>query len=191
MFKSITPILYYSPSIINQIQISYDKGLVITESTTHQTRLTNYIKILINKLFIPFIGAETATQYDKSKAKQINKQFDDLSRAVMTVKDAQKEILESVSIFDNNCSIDNMVYIEGVFKLQVKKSVIDDSFFVSIECPFGEYIIKGVTSIENWISKSLINHLLMCGEVDASAIVFPLSIKEKTIQAKIVCIFIV
>lgn len=190
MLQATTPILYYSPSIINQIQISNDNGLITTESIVNQTKLSNSIKFLISKLFIPIIGAETEVDFESSKGKEINKQYDDLCRAVQTVKDAQKEL--SVSDFNlASARIDSLTFVDGVFKLQIKKSMIDDSFFVSVSCPFEEYIINGLTSIDNWVSESLINQLLMVGEVNASAIVFPLSIKEKVIEVKIVCIFIV
>lgn len=190
MFKSTTPVLYFSPSIINQIQISNDDGLVITKSSINKSGLTSSVKVLFNKLFIPLVTAETSAEYEKSKELQISTQYDNLSRAVKTVKEAQEELLAQNSILDEN-SIDTILFIEGVFNLQTQKSKLDDCFLISVTCPFGDYTVHGLTSVDNWTSKSLINQLLMHGEVTASAIVFPLSIKEKKIEVKIACIFIV
>ena len=189
MFTSIVPVLYFSPSIINQIAISNDDGLVVSESSVNKTNLSASIKALIDRIFIPF-SAEGASEYEKSKETQINKQYDDLFRAIQAVKQAQKEVLKNkLQIGDS--SIDAISFVDGTFKLGTKKSVIDDSLLISVECDFGEYTIQGITSVDNWTSKSLINQLLMHGEVTASAIVFPLSIKGKIIQAKIACIFII
>lgn len=190
MFKTTTPVLYFSPSVINQIQINNDDGLVMTKSSTNKTGLNSSIKVLIDKLFVPLINAEASIESEKSKEIQISKQYDDLSRAVKTVKEAQKEMLTQKFTIDNN-SIDTITFVDGVFKIKTQKSKLDDSFLISVTCPFGDYSVYGLTSIDNWISKSLINQLLLHGEVTASAIVFPLSVKEKTIQVKIACIFII
>ena len=80
-------------------------------------------------------------------------------------------------------------YVEGTFKISTLRSMTDNTLLVSVNCRFGEYTIFGVTSIDNWASKSLINQLLMYGEVTGAAVVVPLSVKDKTIQAKIACIF--
>lgn len=189
MFKFIVPVLYFSPSIINQIAINNDDGLIISKASTQKTNLSVSIKALINKMFIP-LNAEAASEYEKSKETQISKQYDDLSRAIQTVKQAQKEILNSEFRIEDS-SFETISFVDGIFRLQTQKSVIDNSMFVSVECDFGEYTIQGNTSIDNWTSKSLINQLLLHGEVDASAIVFPLSIKDKIIQVKIACIFII
>lgn len=186
MFRSIVPVLYFSPSIINQIAINNDDGLVVSKSSINKTNLSVSIKALIDKIFIPF-SAEGSSEYEKSKETQTTKQYDDLFRAIQAVKQAQKEAALQVE----DSSINAISFVDGIFKLSTKKSVFDDSLLISVECGFGEYMIQGITSIDNWTSKSLINQLLMHGEVTASAIVVPLSIKEKTIQAKIACIFII
>ncbi|NBI10911.1 hypothetical protein D1641_12950 [Colidextribacter sp. OB.20] len=189
MFTSIVPVLYFSPSIINQIAINNDDGLVVSKSSANKTNLSVSIKALIDKIFIPF-SAEGASEYEKSKETQIIKQYDDLFRAIQTVKQVQEEALNGELQAEDN-SIGAISFVDGIFKLNTKKSIIDNSFLISVECEFGEYTIQGITSINNWTSMSLINQLLMHGEVTASAIVFPLSIKEKKIQAKIACIFII
>ena len=189
MFTSTVPVLYFSPSIINQIAINNDDGLVVSKSSVNKTNLSVSIKALINKIFIPF-STEGTSEYEKSKETQINKQYDDLFRAIQIVKQAQKEALNNELQIEDNY-VDAISFVDGIFKLSTKKSVIDNTLLISVECGFGKYTIQGITSIDNWTSKSLINQLLMHGEVTASAIVFPLSIKEKIIQAKIACIFII
>ena len=188
MFTSIVPVLYFSPSIINQIAISNDDGLIISKDSVQKTNLSVSVKALIDKIFIPF-STEASSEYGKSKETQISKQYDDLSRAIQTVKQAQKKALNSEFRIEDS-SFEAISFVDGIFKLKTQRSVIDDSLFVSIECDFGEYTIRGLTSIDNWTSKSLINQLLFNGEVNASAIVFPLSIEDKVIQVKIACIFI-
>lgn len=186
MFKVTAPVLYFSPKIINQIQINNDGGLVTSRTNIERTNLKASIKVLVDTLFVPLIGGEGNNEYGRTKEMQIDKQYDDLSRAVKTIREAQNERMLWES--GHNISNDTLIYVEGIFKLQ--KIMINKEFFVSITFPFGEYTVQGLTSIENWVAKSLIHQLLMHGEVTASAIVFPLSITGKNIQAKIVCIFI-
>lgn len=187
MLEAIAPVLYFAPSIINQIQISNDDGLMVSKSNLKKFNLTTSLKILIDKLFVP-IGSEVSVEGKTSKESKIRKQYDDLSRAVKTVKEAQKEFFDS----ELDMEIDTLgvwAYVEGTFKLSTLKAMIDNTLLVSVICTFGEYTICGVTSIDNWASKSLINQLLMHGEVTGAAIVVPLSVKDKKIQAKIACIF--
>ena len=187
MLEAIVPVLYFAPSIINQIQISNDDGLMVSKSNLKKFNLTTSLKILIGKLFVP-IGSETSVEGTTSKESEIRKQYDDLSRAVKTVKEAQKEFFDSELDMERD-TLGVWVYVEGTFKLSTLKAMIDNTLLVSVICTFGEHTICGVTSIDNWASKSLINQLLMHGEVTGAAIVVPLSVKDKTIQAKIACIF--
>ena len=188
MYSSVVPVLYYSPSLINQISIFNDGGTVISSSESKKSSHSLSAKAIIDKLFIP-IKAEGTFENGNSKEKQVTKEYSDLSRAIDVVKEAQKEALNS-RLLSINDSIDTIAYVDGVFKLSTKKSSTDDSILILVEGKFGDYTIEGQTSVDNWASKSLINHLLLCGDVCASAIVFHLLIKEKKIQVKYVCIFL-
>lgn len=189
MFESIAPVLYFAPSIINQIQLSNDEGLIVAKSKSKKSSFTASLKLLIDKLFIP-IGSELSAEYTGERETQISEQYDDLSRVVKTVKEAQRELFASEFKIDSD-SIGVLSYVEGIFKITTQRSVIDKSLLICVRCPFGEYTICGITSLDKWVSKSLINQLLMQGEVAASAIVFPLSVKDKVIQVKIACIFVI
>ena len=192
MFGAIVPILYYSPSIINQIAIYNNKGLVVSQTVTKNTSRANSIKALIDKLFIP-VGSETTFDNKKTNETQTNTQYDELFRAIQAVREAQKDsscICEITQINENK--LDTFILVDGEFKITTIKSKLDESMFITVESEFGEYKLKGETSINYWTSKSLLNHLVTYGKLTASAIVFPLSISEseKTIEAKFVCIFV-
>ena len=190
MFSSVVPILYYSPSIINQIAINNDNGLVVSKETTLKTNRSASIKVLIDKLFIP-IGTEAKGKIDNEQETQTNTQFDELSRAIQAVKQSQEEsvrVCEITQIDESN--LDTFILIDGEFAICATKSRLDESMLIAIECKFGKYTVKGVTSPGNWTSPSLTNQLIKAGRLTASAIVFPLSISGKTIEAKFVCIFV-
>ena len=154
MLEAIAPVLYFAPSIINQIQISNDNGLMVSNSNLKKFSLTASLKILIDKLFVP-IGSEMSVEGATSKEIQISKQYDDLSRAVKTVKEAQKEFLDSEFNMERD-TLGVWSYVEGTFKISTLRSMTDNTLLVSVNCRFGEYTIFGVTSIDNWASKSLI-----------------------------------
>lgn len=189
MFESMAFVLYFAPSIINQIQLCNDDGLIVSRSKSENCSFIASLKLLIDKLFIP-IGSELSTEYTRVRETQINEQYDDLSRAVKTVKEAQRELIGPEFKIDSDC-IDVVSYVEGIFKITTQRSFIDNSLLICVRCPFGEYTICGITSLDKWVSKSLINQLIMHGEVAASAIVIPLSVKDKVIQVKIACIFVI
>lgn len=190
MFSSVVPVLYYSPAIINQITINNDNGLVVSKQTTLRTNRSASIKALLDNLFIP-IKTEAAGNIEKEQEIQTSTQYDELSRAIQTVKKAQEESLQICEITQiNESDLDTFILIDGDFILSTTKSRFDESIYIEVECTFGEYTVKGVTSPSNWTSPSLTNQLIMHGRLTASAIVFPLSISEKTIEAKFVCIFV-
>lgn len=190
MFGSVVPILYYTPSIINQIAINNDNGLLVSKETALRTNRSASIKALIEKLFIP-IKTEAAGNVEKEQEIQTSTQYDELYRAIQTVKKAQEESLRICEITQiNETNLDTFILIDGDFAISTTKSSFDESIYISVESTFGEYTVKGATSPSNWTSPSLTNQLIMHGRLTASAIVFPLSISEKTIEAKIVCIFV-
>lgn len=190
MFFALAPVLYFAPSIINQVAIYNDDGLVVSQATNNKTKRSLSIKALIDKLFIP-IGTEAATNYEKEKETQVTTQYDELSRAIQAVKKVQEETICVSGIPQiSESDLNALTLVDGEFTLITKKSELDEKIYILVECGFGDYTIKGLTSVENWTSKSLINQLIIHGKLTASALVFPLSITKKTIEAKFACIFV-
>ena len=187
MFTSVVPVLYYSPSLINQIAIFRDGGMVVSSTSADKSTHSLSMKAILEKVFIP-VKAEGTAEIERSKETQVSREYNELSRAIEIVKEAQKEALNGKPQTKGGV-IDTIAYVDGVFKLSTRNAVIDDSILIHVEGKFGKYKIEGQTSVENWASNSMINQLLMAREVNASALVIPLFVKEKTIQVKYVCIF--
>lgn len=189
MYESLVPILYYSPAITNQIQISTDEGIISSKTNTQKASGKVTIKAILDKLFIP-VSAEISADGELAKETQTTRQFDDLTRAIKTVKEAQSETSVNKKK-SKSCLIllNGVLYFEGDLLISTQKSMTDKSMMISITSKVGSKSIQGLTSIDNWVSNSLINNILRIGSIYASVIAIPLSTANDLITVQIACVF--
>lgn len=191
MLKNVVPILYYSPSIIDQIVADSRGKFVVSETKTQTSNKKINIKAVLEKLWEP-VSAEAQGEYGNSKQTVINSTYTDLSRAIDAVRRAQEQnrLIASGKLPEIG-NIPNMfTLLEGDFKIKPVKSPVDGKYYVDIVHESDGLQIHGWTSMENWTAVSTVSQLLASGKLNAAALIFPLSINQNKIEAKFACIFI-
>lgn len=191
MFENIVPILYYSPATIDQITAGVQGEILLTETQTRRSDMELSLKTVFKKMWI-VKSSEAKGEYGRTKEKTFNSAYNELSRAIATVKEIQRENrLLLQGRVPNIAELPNAFSLfQGQFNIKLIRAKIDDSYMVEVEHESDGLQIHGITSIDNWTSKSLINQLLVTENVNASALVYPLSIQGKRIEVKFACIFV-
>lgn len=191
MLRNIVPILYFSPSIIEQIVADSQGRLLVSETQTKSSNKKINIKAVLEKLWEP-VKAEAQGEYGDSKQTVVNSTYTDLSRAIDAVRQAQEQnrLIASGKLPEIGDIPNMFTLLEGDFSIKPVKSPVDGKYYVNIVHKSDGLQIHGLTSMENWTERSTINQLLASGKLNAAALIFPLSINQNKIEAKFACIFI-
>lgn len=184
--KDIIPILYYSPAIMNQIFSILNNGIISSETQFKKNTFGAKLNFIVEVLFSSTKG-EANFNTEHSRENTIIKNHDDFTRAIDSMSKIKKLKLDNFSTSDN--SMDSIFLLNGNFSIQQKRSLINKETFIMLQHNEDELIVRSTTSIKNWISDSLLNQVLFSGNLNATAIVIPLSISENVVDVKIACLF--
>lgn len=184
--KDIIPILYYSPMVMNQIFAVLNNGIIDTETQSKKNTVGVKLSAVVETI-IKSIKGEVDLSADHSKEKTIIKNHDDFTRAIDTISKVKK--LKLQNFLSSLESTESIFLLNGEFEMQRKQSILNKETRIILQHNEDDLIIRGVTSIQNWISVSLLDQILFSGKVNAGAIVIPLSMTDNIIDVKLACLF--